>query len=207
MDGKSRPLTRRHIGALGLAVLASAAVRQSHAAGARIGTVEDAVGNAFARQEETRPLRKADAILLNDYVWTERRSRALLALDGGTRIHLGPQAQLVIDRYVAEAGGDLVLGTGALVFDRAESLPPIDVEIRSTFGLIGVRGTRFFAGPSRGVFGVFVARGVVDVDAAGVARTLRAGDGVDIAAPGAPPSAVARWGQARIDEALASVLG
>lgn len=149
MDGKSRPLTRRHIGALGLAVLASAAVRQSHAAGARIGTVEDAVGNAFARQEETRSLRKADAILLNDYVWTERRSRALLALDGGTRIQLGPQAHLVIDRYVAEAGGDLVLGTGALVFDRAESLPPIDVEIRSTFSLIGVRGTRFFAGRCR----------------------------------------------------------
>ncbi|KAI9877779.1 MAG: hypothetical protein M1823_007051, partial [Watsoniomyces obsoletus] len=27
---------------------------------------------------------------------------------------------------------------------------PVDVTVRSQFGLIGVRGTRFFAGPSRG---------------------------------------------------------
>lgn len=206
MDGKSRPLTRRHIGALGLAVLASAAVRQSHAAGARIGTVEDAVGNAFARQEETRPLRKADAILLNDYVWTERRSRALLALDGGTRIHLGPQAQLVIDRYVAEAGGDLVLGTGALVFDRAE---PAADRCGDTFDVRPDRRARHTllrrtqprrVRRVRGARGGRRRCGGCRSDVAGGRRRRHRG-------ARRSPSAVARWGQARIDEALASVLG
>ena len=34
---------------------------------------------------------------------------------------------------------------------------------RSPFALIAVRGTLFFAGPSNGVFGVFVGRGFVEV--------------------------------------------
>ncbi|WGF87923.1 FecR family protein [Marinivivus vitaminiproducens] len=206
MNGKINSMTRRRFGAVVVAATSAACAWPARAE-TRIGTVEDAVGDAFARQRETRQLQVSDDILLDDYVWTGSRSRARLGLDGGTRIHLGPHAQLVIDRFVAQAGGDLVLGTGALVFDRAESLPPVDMEIRSAFGLIGVRGTRFFAGPSRGVFGVFVERGTVEVQAAGIARTLRAGDGVDIPAPGAPPTNVVRWGQARIDEALASVLG
>ena len=138
-------------------------------------------------------------------VETEAESFARLDLAGRTIVHLGSRARLLIDRFVAETGGVLELGEGAMLLDRAEELPKIDLTIRSGFGVIAVRGTRFFAGPSRGAFGVFVDRGAVDVEAAGVTRRLVAGDGVDIKAPGEPPSEVRKWGKPRIDEAMASV--
>ena len=175
--------------------------------GKKVGRVESAAGAAFARLTRTRPLKPEAEILLGDLVWTDARSRTSLVLDGGTGIHLGEKARLTIDRFVAAEGGTLVLGEGALVFDRAEDLPKIDVTVRTAFGLIGVRGTRFFCGPSRGVFGVFCERGAVVVEAAGIQRRLGPGDGVDIPAAGAPPSAVARWRAPRIAEAFASVLG
>ena len=95
-----------------------------------------------------------------------------------------------------------------MVFDRPENLRPLDLTVRSTFARIGVRGTRFFAGPSKGVFAVFVERGSVEVSGsargAGSTRILGPGEGVDITRAGrAGP--VVRWGQARIDAAFASV--
>jgi len=173
----------------------------------RVGAVESVRGNAFARLDRVRSLRNNTNILLGDLVWTERLSRMTLLLDLGARLHLGPRARLVVDRYVAQASGDLTLGEGALVFDRDDDMPKIDMEVRTRYGLIAVRGTRFFAGPDNGVFGVFCARGRVRVVAAGVAATLDPGEGVDIPRRGAPPSPVRRWGQARIDRAFASVLG
>ena len=79
------------------------------------------------------------------------------------------------------------------------------VNIRSPFGLISVRGTRVFAGPSRGVFGVFVQHGSVTVTAGGKTVTLEDGFGTDIARRGAAPTPPARWGEERVRLALASV--
>ena len=77
--------------------------------------------------------------------------------------------------------------------------------LRSLFGLIAIRGTRVFAGPSNGVFGVFVARGAVDVTAAGKTVTLGRGFGTNIAKPGDPPTDPAAWKPPRIKAAFASV--
>jgi hypothetical protein len=77
--------------------------------------------------------------------------------------------------------------------------------VRSPFGLIAVRGTRFFAGPSDDVFGVFVARGVVTVVGQYTAVEVREGLGTDIVRPGAEPTPPHPWGAARIERALALV--
>jgi hypothetical protein len=77
--------------------------------------------------------------------------------------------------------------------------------LRSLFGLITIRGTRVFAGPSNGVFGVFVTRGVVDVTAGGKTVRLAKGFGTNIAKPGDPPTDPAAWKPPRIKAALASV--
>jgi ferric-dicitrate binding protein FerR (iron transport regulator) len=197
---------RRIVAGLGALALAPGAAFADEA-DAQIGAVATAEGNAFARLRETRRLKPRGDILLGDLVWTAAQSRASLDLSGGTAVHLGPKARLKIDRFVAEAGGSLFLGEGALVFDRPDDLPKTFITVRTTFGMIGVRGTRFFAGPSRGVFGVFVERGAVRVVSGGVERVVRSGQGVNIEARFAPPGPVQAWGQARIDEAFASVLG
>lgn len=206
-DGEKTVGRRRVLGLIGAASLAAFAPRAVEAAEQPIGTVEDVTGKAYARLTDTRLLTAQEVILLGDFVWTTAAARARLGLEGGTTVNLGPKARLKIDRFVAEAGGSLTLGDGAVVIDRPGDLPKIDLTVRSTYGLIGVRGTRFFAGPSRGRFGVFVEHGTVTVSSGGLIRRVGPGEGVDIRAPQEEPGPVTRWGQARIDEALASVFG
>ncbi len=171
-----------------------------------IGKANDVRGEVVARRTaDTRNLKSGAGLMLKDSVESGDASFARLDLAGKTTIHLGSKARLLIDQFVAETGGVLELGEGALLFDRSDKRPKIDLQVRSRFGVIAVRGTRFFAGPSKGVFGVFVARGAVEVAAAGVTRRLTAGEGVDIAAPGEPPSEVGKWKKPRIDAALKSV--
>jgi ferric-dicitrate binding protein FerR (iron transport regulator) len=195
---------RRH--AIGVMLGAAAVVAVGPAAAAvRVGAVIDVTGQGFARLDRVRTLQPEGMLLLGDLVWTASRSHTALGLDMGARIDLGPGAQLVLDAFVAQSQGDLVLNAGAMIFDRDEDLPKVDVTVRSQYGLISVRGTQFFAGPSRGVFGIFVARGAVRVNAGGARVRLTAGEGVDIAAPGDAPSDVIQWGAERIAEAYASV--
>ncbi len=172
-----------------------------------IGEVENLSGNAFVEADGVRRLSPQSEIHLNDQVWTDAGSRLTLRLGEHNRIHLGPGARLVIDRFLAEAGGELTLQSGAMVFDRPEDASKTDIEVQTVFGLIGVRGTRFFAGPSNGVFGVFCERGAVSVRAAAIERLLGPGDGVDIEGAGDAPSEVRKWGRARVDAAFAGVLG
>jgi len=79
------------------------------------------------------------------------------------------------------------------------------LQIRGSFGLITVRGTGVFVGPSNGVIGIFVVHGQVQVLGGGQSVVLNPEEGTDIAAPGGPPTPPTRWGAARIRAAYASV--
>jgi hypothetical protein len=144
------------------------------------------------------PLHEGDAVRTGD------GGQADLLLNTATRLTLGPGAEVMLDRWLAEVGGEIRLG-GPMVFDRPDDPGKIDLTVQTAFGSIGVRGTRFFAGPSNGVFAVFVSRGAVAVSAGGVSRALGPGDGVNLPGGGAPPTEVARWGAARIAAAFAQV--
>jgi ferric-dicitrate binding protein FerR (iron transport regulator) len=128
-----------------------------------------------------------------------------MRLGRNTTMRLGEQARLKIDRFLVDAGGEMTLRSGPLLFDRPQRSAPAGVRIRSPFALIAVRGTQFFAGPSNGPFGVFVARGSVAVTSAGQQVILREGEGTDFVSPGTPPTPVKRWAPQRIRAALASV--
>ena len=97
----------------------------------------------------------------------------------------------------------MTVGAGAVLLDKTPSKGP--TKLRGAFGLITVRGTRVFAGPSKGVIGVFVAHGVVDLTSGGATVTLHDGEGSDVAYRGAKPTPPKMWGAARVDAALASV--
>jgi ferric-dicitrate binding protein FerR (iron transport regulator) len=105
----------------------------------------------------------------------------------------------------SNAGGEITLQSGPILFSRPAGSTPARMQIKSSFGLIAVRGTRFFAGPSAGVFGVFVERGSVAVSGAGTRVVLRAGQGTNIASPGAAPTPPAQWKPERIRTAFESV--
>ena len=170
----------------------------------RVGSVEDVTGEAFGELEAARrTLDRAAPVFLSEEVVTGVASRLGMRLGGSTTVRLGEQARLKIDRFLVEAGGEMTLRSGPMLFDGRPRRG--GVQIRSPYALIAVRGTRFFAGPSNDRFGVFVARGLVTVTSAGQQVSLREGEGTDIASPGAAPTPVKRWGPERIRAALASV--
>ena len=128
-----------------------------------------------------------------------------MRLGKATMVKLGALAKFRIDKFVVDAGGVLDLDQGPLVIDRDDNAKNERLHVRSPFCLIAVRGTMFFAGPSKDVFGVFVGRGVVMVTGGGRTVTLRRGEGTDIAKPGDAPSQPKMWGPERVAAALASV--
>ena len=204
---RGRRITRRVC--LAAAVLAplNLVIRQAGAQSTqRAGAVETVKGEAFAQTDAARrALEATGPLFVRDKVGTGADSRLAMRLGRDTLLRLGERASITLDRFLIEAGGEITLDAGPLLFERPAGTTSPPVRIRSPFGLIAVRGTRFFAGPSNGVFGVFVARGSVAVAAAGTQVVLRAGEGTNIAQPGASPTPPARWGEPRIRAALDSV--
>ncbi|ETD85509.1 FecR domain-containing protein [Rhodobacter capsulatus] len=172
---------------------------------AAIGTTRALTGRAsLTRAGTSADLHQSDPLMEGDEIATMAASTAALELFTATRITLGPETRFTLDRFTADLGGVVSIG-GAMVFDRPEDLPKLDLTVQGAFARIGVRGTRFFCGPSKGVYGIFVARGSVEVAAGGEIRRLGPGEGVDIARPGAAPGAVAPWKAPRIAAAFALV--
>jgi hypothetical protein len=200
-------LGRRRTLRVGIAAFAFLACRAPYARSAdSAGNVEDIKGEAFADADgRRRALDRASPLYVGDRVATGQAARLTMHLGEDTTVQLGEQVQLVIDQFLLTTGGVISLVSGPMLFDRPSGSPRIPIKIRSPYAVIAVRGTRFFAGPSNGVFGVFVEEGTVAVSAGGGNVTLRAGQGTNIASPGSRPTAPVIWGKARISAALASV--
>lgn len=208
--------TRRNIIRLGGTLAASLITpgiiaRDSWAAGPTtgIGVVTAITGQASALLEsKERQLKTSEAVFERDLVRTEANSRLGLRLGASTVVNLGPSTKLRIDKHLIDAGGEFELVDGAVLYERRKGGQGSDkTTLRSAYGLIAVRGTKFFAGPSNGVFGVFVEHGAVDVTGAGKTVRVPPGFGTDIARPGAPPSDPNRWRPARVRAALLATTG
>ena len=200
-------LTRRLLLKAAGGFLLAGFVPEALADEAALGEVSALRGRATARRKaKRRPLREGAEVFLGETLITARRSRLTALLAGKTTLRLGAETSLRLDRFIAERGGELVLGNGALLLDTPAREPgERGVVVRSPFALIAVRGTRYFAGPIDGIFGVFVERGSVSVRAGGRTVRLRAGQGTDIRRPGDPPGPVRRWGRPKIAKAMALV--
>ena len=176
------------------------------AANVPAGKVDELRGEGYAVAAAVqRSLMLASAVFVGDLVGTRAASIMSLKLGTATEVRLGPEAYLKIDRFVLDAEGVLVLQHGGILVDHDASAPKMNLLLRSPFGLIAVRGTRYFAGPSAGVFGVFVQRGVVEVVGVNTSVQVTAGLGTNIARPGAEPTTPAVWSEARVAAAMALV--
>src|SRR5262245_3704898 len=170
-----------------------------------VGTVSEMEGEVVAeRDQQRRELKAKSSIFLNETVRTAAGSRLRALLARKTSLRLGAETSVRIDRFIVDQGGELVLDSGALLIDTKGKLLK-GLKVQSPFALIAVRGTRFFAGPIEGIFGVFVARGAVDVTGGGRTVRLRAGEGTDIPHAGDAPGPVKVWGQPKIAKAMALV--
>ncbi|MCI0598768.1 MAG: FecR family protein [Beijerinckiaceae bacterium] len=185
--------------------LIAIALPQAVPAADTIGEVTLARGRAFLSRESGNELaEKGVAVLLDDTALTGDDSRLGLQLGSSTSIRLGANASLKIDRFIAGRDTTVTLDTGPLVVERWKGATP-KLEVKTPYALLAARGTEFFAGPSKGLFGVFVKRGIVEVKTLRGTVRLKAGEGTDFNAPGDPPSLPKVWAPARVDAALWSV--
>jgi ferric-dicitrate binding protein FerR (iron transport regulator) len=170
------------------------------------GVVSELRGEAVAELDDRRrELKLKSPIYLGETLDTGVKSRLRALLARKTTLRLGAKTRVRVDQFIVDAGGELVLDSGALLLDTSSGKFPEGLKVQSPFALIAVRGTRIFAGPIDGVFGVFVARGSVDVTAGNRTVRLAAGEGTDIARAGDPPGPVRTWGRPKIAKAMALV--
>ncbi len=193
------------LGALAVCAAQAGTVTPAQAAAAAVGSVRALSGRAEAEREaQMRLLAQEGEVFTGDRITTGTGARAVLKLGAATELRMGSAARIRIDRFLINAGGVIDLDQGAVMIDKAPASGG-SLSLRSSHGLIAVRGTRFYAGPSKGVFGIFVERGRVAVSGAGRQVVLGSGEGTDIVAPGSPPTTPARWSAARIQTALSQV--
>jgi ferric-dicitrate binding protein FerR (iron transport regulator) len=171
-----------------------------------VGSVDQAAGRSTGLLEGLiRVLTTGSDVFLEEIVQTGEAARLAIALGADTRLRLGERTRIRIERSLVERGGELILARGAMLFDRPNANTHPDVAIKTPFAVIAARGTRFFAGPSNEVFGVFVEHGIVTVRNRAGRVTLRRGLGTDLTSADIAPTPPKPWGTARISAALASV--
>jgi hypothetical protein len=116
---RDRPCNRRWLLRHGALALPFILVGTPARAVERVGSVEDVKGEAFAELDAVRrTLDRAAPVFLGDEVVTGVASRMGMRLGRDTTIRLGEQARLKIDRFLVDAGGEMTLRSGPLLFDR-----------------------------------------------------------------------------------------
>ena len=203
----SPPAVDRRTVIAGLSALASAiACPRAALAAEPAGQVDTARGlSTGLLNGALRNLEVGFDVYLQELVQTYQAARLGLALGRATHVSLGERTRLKIEKAVVEAGGQLLLERGALLFEREGSDSGDEPVTRTPLAVIAARGTRYFVGPSNDVIGVFCEEGSVSVRNRGGGVVLGAGEGTDLTSPDVAPTPPAQWGAPRIEAAMASV--
>lgn len=167
---------------------------------APVGTVTQAQGPAsVTRQNATRPLQAADQIFQNDILETGPAAKLAVGFADGTKLTLGPNADVVIDEfaYNPNGGGNTAAlrvtgGAMRLVAGAVERIGgPQAVKVATPVGNIGIRGTDFFVELEDNHLAVALFSGFEVAVTNGAGETiLRPGEGSDIWGTVAPSQAM-----------------
>jgi len=134
-------------GVLVIAMLSAAPVAAEQAVPA--GHIKIATGAAYiVRQNTTIPAKPGDAVFPTDTLRTQANGALGVTLADDTRVSLGPDSEMRLERYVfAPADGALgmvlnfVKGVAAYVSGRMAKLAPDAVRLETPAAIVGVRGT------------------------------------------------------------------
>jgi len=114
------------------------------------GRIKVATGSAFiVRQGQTMPAQVGQLVLEADGLRTAGDGRIGITLNDDTRLSLGPNSEVRLDRFLyAPAEGRLgfvlrvVSGIVAYVSGRIAKLSPDSIRLETPSSVVGVRGTR-----------------------------------------------------------------
>lgn len=195
--------------------LVLAATATAFAAGERaiVGAADRVQGSVQAsHQADVRTIGADATLLFQDLLTTGDGARLLATLEDGTALTLGENARLEIDAFIydpKQSGSKLLLNVvaGAFLFvgGQVEAAPDAEVEIRTRYATLGIRGTTVWGGPIEGGYGVLVLEGEVTVSTAGGDVVLNAGEATMIHDAGRGPYPAHHWTDDKINEAVATI--
>ncbi|WP_119420432.1 FecR family protein [Desertibaculum subflavum] len=144
----------------------------------------------------------------NDRIGTGAGAKIEITCSDGIIVVVGESSMLDLGRLSEQGTSDAVLELleGIVRFILPERRPAGRFEVTTPTAVASVRSTEWLAQVTPRGTAVLVMRGSVAVQgkAGGSATVLAPGEGVDVA-PGAVAPPAVRWGQARIDRAIAAV--
>lgn len=111
-----------------------------------VGGVEDIVNYAWSTiaPDPKEEIEFEDAVYMNEIVETGDESALIIKFSDGSKLTLGENAKVIIDKYVYNPGGEsaqsLTLTKGAFRF-LSGSMPKNQVQIKTPAVTIGIRGT------------------------------------------------------------------
>ncbi|MFN3075547.1 MAG: FecR domain-containing protein [Alphaproteobacteria bacterium] len=165
------------------------------------------------RGGETVPLVRGDRIAIGDRLNTGLESRLEVKLPDNTRVTLGAEAVLAVDKVTGEFEGlagrtEISVMTGAFrtVAGHLRAGSDPGVVVHTPMVSIGIRGTDVWGGQSDAVYGVALLEGKVVVrNKAGEVTLDKPGYGTDIPGPDVAPTPPRAWNENRIKRALETV--
>ena len=113
------------------------------------GHIKKVTGAAFVvRASGTTPVQAGDAVFATDVIRTAGDGSVGVTLRDDTRVSLGPNSEVKIERYVyspGEGGLGMVLkfmrGAAVYVSGRIAKMAPDSIRLETPTGIVGVRGT------------------------------------------------------------------
>jgi hypothetical protein len=183
---------RRHWVVLALALcLAGEPIRMAHAANAEIGKADKVVNQVFRGGLLNRLQPDAD-VFQSEQITTRKDSATELQFADGSRLAIGADAEVLLDRMVYDPdksglGGVARMTKGTLRFVGGGSKVGLTIETQAA--TIGVRGTRFSLYVTPAGTEIEIQEGTVSLTGAGFNQALTAPNSVVIRIGTAPVAA------------------
>ncbi len=200
-----------HVTKLSLIFAVAAALCTRPALAVPVGTAESLQGTVTADREGAKlGLKAGDAVHSDDELTTGANAKVVVGFPDGTKLTLGPSANVLVDEYVYNPNGGtnsvaLKVAAGAVrVVSGAMARVggPQSIKVNTPVATIGIRGTDFFIEQTPTRLSVALFSGLtVDVTNAGGTTVLRPGEGTDVFGTLGPTPARA-WAPDRINRAL-----
>lgn len=165
------------------------------------------------RGDQSFPVEVGTVIRKKDEINSKDMARIEITFMDGTTLLIGENARVEIDEFLYDPDNNIgtaiisaLQGPFRFITGKISQLKKKRVEIKSSVGTIGVRGTDFWGGPSQGTYGVYLFEGTIVIfNAEGGRIVSTPGTGVDLDGIDKIPGEATAWDTSRAQAAVATI--
>lgn len=208
-------MTKRIFLTVCLMLLWHASVRADMDTGV-IGTILEVQGSAIVTPEGGQGAAAAvdTQLHLKDTVTTGPNSRVFILFIDDTELTLSEKTQVRIDDYIYSADDtqgnkalySIMMGTFQYISGLIGKKDNPDVQIQTSVGSIGIRGTDFWAGELDGEYAVAVNEGRVSLRTDGGEELVNKGEGTSVKDRRSRPARAKVWNREKLERIAGTVM-